>query len=159
MYFRLLPLQLYGNKWKPTTAFLSFLAIVIIARTIIGYAYPTSEANAGWIHIIDFFLYLSPAFAAWAAEKGSFSKFCSHNKLTFKNISWKASISYVAATACLFPLLAMLLIYVGGNLLSIETIGHISIPSRNDFSYMGIPFLFKNCTAVGHNYRLRIDCW
>ncbi|MEL5895195.1 CPBP family glutamic-type intramembrane protease [Bacteroides sp. GD17] len=139
------------NEWKPMTTFLSYLAIVIIARAIIGYAY-SAEMNAGWIHIIDFFLYLSPAFAAWAAEKGNFSKFCSHNKLTFKNISWKASISYVAATACLFPLLAMLLIYVGGNLLNVETIGHISIPSHNDFSYMGIPI-------VDNSYLRIVQLW
>lgn len=122
---------------KKNIKFLLYLFTATIILIAVRYVFRDLTEVPWWIRIIEFCFYLSPALAAWGAEKDSFGKFCRLYQLDFKGICWKTTFRYVIATAFLYPLLLVFFIFIGGNILGINALGYLSEPVKN-FTYMGI---------------------
>lgn len=98
-----------------------------------------TTSNVWWMRTIEICFYLCPALLAWAVERNSLKEFCQEYLFRRKEADWRKTLRWVLLTAVSYPLLVVLFVFIGGNLLGIDAMGRVMSVSK-DFTYMGISF-------------------
>lgn len=115
-----------------------YLFVAASAMTLVRLFSQDSTDSSCWMHVIEWCFYLSPALAVWAVEKSSIKDFCKSYLLQFREMDGRIAIRYILLASFFYPLLIVLFVYIGGNLLGIDAVGRI-VKVGEGFTYMGIP--------------------
>lgn len=126
--------------------YLLYLLVAASAMTLVRHFSQDSTESCWWMRVIECCFYLSPALAVWAVEKSRMKDFCKSYLLQFREMNVRMAVRYILLASFLYPLLIVLFVYVGGNLLGIDAVGRLVKVDEN-FTYMGISLV--NASAWG----------
>lgn len=127
--------------------FLIFSAVVAAAYAVIN-PFLTSNTSTiqAWAVIVALGAML-PAVIAFIAQRESLKVFIS-DYLSFKRTNWRSAINFIAVTALILPIFAVLMTFIFGNLLQIEAFGSGVLEGALEFNTNLLGFIPFTITST-----------